>query len=64
MRRAGRWCATCANIFESPGQVPKARYILKGLGKQFGKEKVTRKFLYQFIPCGYGKQARMIAGMR
>lgn len=50
--------------FESHGQVPEARYILKELGKRFGKEKATRKFLYQLFPYGYGQQACKIAGMR
>ena len=34
------------------------------LGKQFGKEKAARKFLYQLFPYGYGQQACKIAGMR
>ncbi len=29
-----------------------------------GKEKATRKFLYELSPYGYGQQACKIAGMR
>lgn len=50
--------------FDSHGAVPEARHILKVLGEQFGKEKATRKFLYELFPYGYGQQACKIAGMR
>jgi TusE/DsrC/DsvC family sulfur relay protein len=50
--------------FESHGQVPEARQVLKELGKHFGQEKATRKFLYELFPYGYGQQACKIAGMR
>lgn len=50
--------------FDSHGQVPEARYVLKELTKSFGKDKGTRKFLYELFPYGYGQQACKIAGMR
>ncbi|MHB8623149.1 MAG: TusE/DsrC/DsvC family sulfur relay protein [Sulfuricaulis sp.] len=50
--------------FDSHGQVPEARHVLKELDKHFGKEKATRKFLYELFPYGYGQQACKIAGMR
>jgi len=50
--------------FDSHGQVPEARYVLKELTKHYGKDKGTRKFLYQLFPYGYGQQACKIAGMR
>ncbi|MHB8534105.1 MAG: TusE/DsrC/DsvC family sulfur relay protein [Sulfuricaulis sp.] len=50
--------------FDSHGAVPEARHVLKELGKHFGKDKATRKFLYELFPYGYGQQACKIAGMR
>jgi len=50
--------------FESHGQVPEARFVLKELDRQFGHDKATRKYLYHLFPYGYGQQACKIAGMR
>lgn len=50
--------------FETHGQVPEARHVLKMLAERFGREQATRKFLYQLFPYGYGQQACKIAGMR
>jgi len=44
--------------------VPEARIILKNLAAIMGKEKATRKYLYNMFPYGYGQQACKIAGMR
>jgi TusE/DsrC/DsvC family sulfur relay protein len=43
--------------FDSHGQVSEARHVLKELGKHFGKEKTTRKFLYELFPYGYGNKS-------
>ena len=50
--------------FESTGQVPEARKLLKHLQEVWGKEKATRRYLYQLFPRGYGQVACKIAGMR
>ena len=50
--------------FESRGTVPEARAVLKILGERHGKDKATRKYLYELFPYGYGQQACKIAGMR
>ena len=49
--------------FESRGTVPEARAVLKILGERHGKDKATRKYLYELFPYGYGQQACKIAGM-
>ncbi len=50
--------------FERNQSVPEARVVLKELGVRHGKERATRKYLYQLFPYGYGQQACKIAGMR
>ncbi len=50
--------------FESRGTVPETRVVLKTLGECHGKDKDTRKYLYELFPYGYGQQACKIAGMR
>lgn len=50
--------------YEARQSVPEARTILKELARRHGKEKATRKYLYQLFPYGYGQQACKIAGMR
>lgn len=52
------------NHFEERQSVPEARTILKGLKQRYGKEKATRKYLYQLFPHGYAQQACKVAGMR
>ncbi len=44
--------------------VPEARKVLKHMQATWGKERATRKYLYQLFPYGYGQQACKIAGMR
>lgn len=44
--------------------VPEARFALKAMKEALGKDKATRKYLYQLFPYGYGQQACKIAGMR
>ncbi|MGD8875996.1 MAG: TusE/DsrC/DsvC family sulfur relay protein, partial [Gammaproteobacteria bacterium] len=44
--------------------VPEARTLLKHLQTEWGKDKATRRYLYQLFPRGYGQQACKIAGMR
>ena len=44
--------------------IPELRTLLKALRNKHGKEKATRKYIYQMFPYGYGQQACEIAGMR
>jgi TusE/DsrC/DsvC family sulfur relay protein len=50
--------------FEENLSVPEARTLLKHLHTTWGKEKATRRYLYQLFPRGYSQQACRIAGMR
>jgi TusE/DsrC/DsvC family sulfur relay protein len=50
--------------YESHQSVPEARTLLKGLRAIHGKEKATRRYVYDLFPYGYGQQACKIAGMR
>lgn len=50
--------------FEKNESVPEARTLLKYMLGEWGKEKATRRYLYQLFPRGYGQQACKIAGMR
>jgi tRNA 2-thiouridine synthesizing protein E len=52
------------NYFEKNLSVPEARTLLKHLQTVWGKDKATRRYLYQLFPRGYGQQACKIAGMR
>jgi TusE/DsrC/DsvC family sulfur relay protein len=52
------------NYFEKNLSVPEARTLLKHLRVVWGKDKATRRYLYQLFPRGYGQQACKIAGMR
>jgi tRNA 2-thiouridine synthesizing protein E len=52
------------SYFEKNLSVPEARTLLKHLHSTWGKEKATRRYLYQLFPRGYGQQACKIAGMR
>lgn len=52
------------DYFETNQSVPEARVVLKHMHKHWGKEKATRRYLYQLFPHGYGQQACKIAGMR
>ena len=52
------------NYFEKNLSVPEARTLLKHLHAVWGKDKATRRYLYQLFPRGYGQQACKIAGMR
>ena len=52
------------NYFEKNLSVPEARVLLKHLQAVWGKDKATRRYLYQLFPRGYGQQACKIAGMR
>lgn len=50
--------------FEENLTVPEARKLLKHMLGIWGKDKATRRYLYQLFPRGYGQQACKIAGMR
>jgi tRNA 2-thiouridine synthesizing protein E len=52
------------DYFEQHDSVPLARDLLKHLAIIWGKDKATRRQLYQLFPYGYGQQACKIAGMR
>ena len=50
--------------FEENQSIPEHRKLLQELKRRHGKEKATRKYIYQMFPYGYGQQACKIAGMR
>ncbi len=50
--------------FEYRQSVPEARFALKAMQELLGRDKATRKYLYQLFPYGYGQQACKIAGVR
>jgi len=50
--------------FEVNQCIPEHRKLLQELRKRHGKEKATRKYVYNMFPYGYGQQACKIAGMR
>ena len=50
--------------FEERECIPEMRTLLKTLREKHGKEKATRKYVYELFPYGYGQQACKIAGMR
>ena len=52
------------DYYETNQSVPEARVVLKHMQRQWGREKGTRRYLYQLFPRGYGQQACKIAGMR
>jgi tRNA 2-thiouridine synthesizing protein E len=52
------------DYFEERQSVPEHRLLLQELKRRHGKEKATRKYVYEMFPYGYGQQACKIAGMR
>lgn len=52
------------DYFDKNASVPEARTLLKHMQATWGKDKGTRRYLYQLFPRGYGQQACKIAGMR
>jgi TusE/DsrC/DsvC family sulfur relay protein len=50
--------------FETNCSVPELRKFLKFLRNLHGKERATRRYVYDLFPYGYGQQACKIAGMR
>lgn len=50
--------------FEWNSCIPEHRKLLQELRRRHGKEKATRKYVYNLFPYGYGQQACKIAGMR
>ena len=50
--------------FEERETIPELRTLLKALRERHGKDKATRKYVYNLFPYGYGQQACKIAGMR
>ncbi len=50
--------------FETNQCIPEHRKLLQELRRRHGKEKATRKYVYDMFPYGYGQQACKIAGMR
>ena len=63
---AERWAVVrfVRDWFETRQAVPEARHALKAMQTELGRDKATRKYLYQLFPYGYGQQACKIAGMR
>jgi len=52
------------DYYETNQSVPEARVVLKHMQQHWGRDKATRRYLYQLFPRGYGQQACKIAGMR
>ena len=52
------------SYFEANQSVPEARVLLKHMEQIWGREKASRRYLYELFPRGYGQQACKIAGMR
>jgi tRNA 2-thiouridine synthesizing protein E len=52
------------DYFETNQCVPEARVVLKHMQQHWGRDRATRRYLYQLFPRGYGQQACKIAGMR
>ena len=52
------------NYYDERQSVPEHRVLLQELRKRHGKEKATRRYVYNMFPYGYGQQACKIAGMR
>ncbi len=50
--------------FETNQKTPEARHLLKELKNRHGKEKGTRRYVYDLFPYGYGQMACKIAGLR
>jgi len=50
--------------FEERETIPELRTLLKALRERHGKDKATRKYVYNLFPYGYGQQACKIAGTR
>jgi tRNA 2-thiouridine synthesizing protein E len=50
--------------FEESQCIPEHRRLLQELRRRHGKQKATRKYVYDMFPYGYGQQACKIAGMR
>lgn len=50
--------------YDSQFAVPELRTFLKHLRDKYGKDRATRRYVYQLFPYGYGQQACKIAGMR
>ena len=50
--------------FEQNQCIPEHRRLLQELRRRHGKEKATRRYVYDMFPYGYGQQACKIAGMR
>ena len=51
-------------FYEQNQTVPELRTVLKFLREKHGKEKATRRHVYNLFPWGFGQQACKIAGMR
>jgi len=52
------------HYYETRQSVPEARVLLKHMQRHWGRDRATRRYLYQLFPRGYGQQACKIAGMR
>ena len=52
------------DYYETYQSVPEARILLKHMQQHWGRDRATRRYLYQLFPRGYGQQACKIAGMR
>lgn len=52
------------DYYEQNAVVPEVRRVLQYMKRAWGKERATRKYLYQLFPHGFAQQACKIAGMR
>ena len=52
------------DYYEQNATVPEVRRVLQYMKRTWGKERATRKYLYNLFPHGFAQQACKFAGMR
>lgn len=50
-------------FYEQFNTSPAIRALIKAMGNEYGKEKITSRYLYRLFPEGPAKQATKIAGL-